>query len=125
MNRDPNVYMMGEDIGIYGGAFGVSRGLLEEFGPERIRDTPISEAAIMGAAAGSAVTGMRPIAELQFSDFITIGMDQLVNQAAKMRYMFGGKAKVPMVVRTPSGGGPVPLHNTPKAWRPGWPTFPG
>ena len=105
MNRDPNVYMMGEDIGIYGGAFGVSRGLLEEFGPERIRDTPISEAAIMGAAAGSAVTGMRPIAELQFSDFITIGMDQLVNQAAKMRYMFGGKAKVPMVVRTPSGGG--------------------
>lgn len=105
MNRDPNVYMMGEDIGVYGGAFGVSRGLLEEFGPERIRDTPISEAAIVGAAAGSAVTGMRPIAELQFSDFITIGMDQLVNQAAKMRYMFGGKAKVPMVVRTPSGGG--------------------
>ena len=76
-----------------------------KFGPERIRDTPISEAVITGAAAGAAVTGMRPIAEIMFSDFMTIATDQIVNQAAKMRYMFGGKAKVPMVVRTPEGSG--------------------
>jgi pyruvate/2-oxoglutarate/acetoin dehydrogenase E1 component len=105
MRKDPNVFLMGEDIGVYGGAFGVSVGMIEEFGPERIRDTPISEAAIMGAAVGAAMTGMRPIAEIQFSDFITIGMDQLVNQAAKSRYMFGGLAKVPMVVRAPAGSG--------------------
>ena len=105
MRRNPDVFMMGEDIGVYGGAFGVSVGMIEEFGPERIRDTPISEAAIVGAAIGAAVTGMRPVAEIQFSDFITIGMDQLVNQAAKMRYMFGGKAKVPMVLRAPAGSG--------------------
>ena len=105
MRKDPNVFLMGEDIGVYGGAFGVSVGMLEEFGPERIRDTPISEAAIMGAAVGAAMTGMRPSAEIQFSDFITIGMDQLVNQAAKSRYMFGGLAKVPMVVRSPAGSG--------------------
>jgi len=105
MRKDPNVFLMGEDIGVYGGAFGVSVGMLDEFGPERVRDTPISEAAIMGAAVGAAMTGMRPIAEIQFSDFITIGMDQLVNQAAKSRYMFGGLAKVPMVVRSPAGSG--------------------
>ncbi|MED1666318.1 alpha-ketoacid dehydrogenase subunit beta [Brevibacillus laterosporus] len=102
---NPDVFLMGEDIGVYGGAFGVSRGMIEEFGPERIRNTPISEAAIAGAAVGAAMTGMRPIMELQFSDFVTIAMDQLVNQAAKNRYMFGGKGKVPMVVRTPSGSG--------------------
>ncbi|MBG9790866.1 alpha-ketoacid dehydrogenase subunit beta [Brevibacillus laterosporus] len=105
MRVNPDVFLMGEDIGIYGGAFGVSRGMIEEFGPERIRNTPISEAAIAGAAVGAAMTGMRPIMELQFSDFVTIAMDQLVNQAAKNRYMFGGKGKVPMVVRTPSGSG--------------------
>ena len=105
MRRDENVFLMGEDVGIYGGGFGVSVGMHEEFGDERVRDTPISEAAIAGAAAGAAVTGMRPIAEIMFSDFTTISMDQLVNQAAKMRYMFGGKAKVPMVVRTPGGSG--------------------
>lgn len=105
MREDERVFLMGEDIGVYGGAFGVSRGMLEEFGPERIRNTPISEAAIAGAAVGAALTGMRPIMELQFSDFVTIAMDQLVNQAAKTRYMFGGKAKVPMVVRAPSGSG--------------------
>ncbi|MCR8995305.1 alpha-ketoacid dehydrogenase subunit beta [Brevibacillus laterosporus] len=105
MRVNPDVFLMGEDIGVYGGAFGVSRGMIEEFGPERIRNTPISEAAIAGAAVGAAMTGMRPIMELQFSDFITIAMDQLVNQAAKNRYMFGGKGKVPMVVRTPSGSG--------------------
>ena len=105
MRKSDDVFLMGEDIGVYGGAFGVSVGMVDEFGEQRVRDTPISEAAIMGAAVGAAVTGMRPIAEIQFSDFITIGMDQLVNQAAKMRYMFGGKAQVPMVVRAPAGSG--------------------
>ncbi len=119
MRRDENVFLMGEDVGQYGGAFGVSVGMFEEFGPERIRDTPISEAVIAGAAAGAAVTGMRPIAEIMFSDFITISMDQLVNQAAKMRYMFGGKAKVPMVLRAPagSGTGAAAQHSqSPEAW---------
>jgi pyruvate dehydrogenase E1 component beta subunit len=105
MRQDERVFLMGEDVGLYGGAFGVSVGMYEEFGGERVRDTPISEAAIIGTATGAAVTGMRPIAEIMFSDFMTIGMDQLVNQAAKIRYMFGGKAKVPMVVRTPGGSG--------------------
>ncbi len=105
MRRDSEVFLMGEDVGVYGGAFGVSLGMIQEFGPERIRDTPISEAAIIGAATGAALLGMRPIAEIQFSDFILIGMDQLVNQAAKLRYMFGGRARVPMVVRSPAGSG--------------------
>ena len=105
MRRDKDVFLMGEDVGIYGGAFGVSVGMVEEFGEDRVRDTPISEAVIVGAGAGAAVTGMRPITEIMFSDFTTIGMDALVNQAAKMRYMFGGKAKVPMVLRTPGGSG--------------------
>ena len=105
MRRDENVFLMGEDVGLYGGAFGVSIGMFDEFGPERVRDTPISEAAIAGAAAGAAVTGMRPIAEMMFSDFMTIAADQIINQAAKMRYMFGGKAKVPMVMRLPEGSG--------------------
>jgi len=119
MRRDENVFLMGEDVGVYGGAFGVSVGMIEEFGPERVRDTPISEAVIAGAAAGAAVTGMRPIAEIMFSDFITISMDQLVNQAAKIRYMFGGKAKVPMVLRAPagSGTGAAAQHSqSPEAW---------
>lgn len=105
MRENNDVFILGEDIGVYGGAFGVTRGMIEEFGPERVRNTPISEAAIAGAAIGSALTGMRPILELQFSDFITIAMDQMVNQAAKTRYMFGGKGKVPMVLRTPAGSG--------------------
>lgn len=105
MRRDERVFLMGEDIGAYGGAFGVTLGLLDEFGSERIRDTPISEAAIAGAATGAALLGMRPIAEIQFSDFMTIAMDQLVNQAAKNRYMFGGKAKVPLTIRTAVGSG--------------------
>ncbi|MFS0907018.1 alpha-ketoacid dehydrogenase subunit beta [Priestia aryabhattai] len=105
MRQNEDVFILGEDIGVYGGAFGVTRGMVEEFGPERVRNTPISEAAIAGGAVGAALTGMRPILELQFSDFITIAMDQLVNQAAKTRYMFGGKGKVPMVVRTPAGSG--------------------
>jgi len=105
MRRDETVFLMGEDVGLYGGAFGISVGMFQEFGEERVRDTPISEAVIAGAAVGAAVTGMRPIAEIMFSDFTTISMDQLVNQAAKIRYMFGGKAKVPMVLRTPGGSG--------------------
>jgi len=105
MRADDRVFLIGEDLGPYGGAFGVTLGLYEEFGPERILDTPISEAVIAGAAAGAAVMGMRPVAEIMFSDFTTIAMDQLVNQAAKMRYMFGGRVTVPMVLRTPSGSG--------------------
>lgn len=105
MREDENVYLLGEDIAEYGGAFGVTVGMLEEFGKERIRNTPISEAAIIGVGIGSALTGMRPIAEIMFSDFMTIAMDQIVNQAAKIRYMFGGKAKVPLVIRTAGGGG--------------------
>jgi pyruvate dehydrogenase E1 component beta subunit len=105
MRKDENVFLMGEDVGVYGGAFGVSVGMIDEFGEQRVRDTPISEAVIVGAAAGAAITGMRPIAEIMFSDFISLGMDQLVNQAAKMRYMFGGNAKVPMVLRSPGGCG--------------------
>ena len=105
MRQDPEVFLLGEDVGVYGGAFGVSRGMLEEFGPERIRDTPISEAAIAGAATGAALMGMRPIMEIMFMDFLTISMNQLVNQAAKIRFMFGGKASIPMVVRAPAGSG--------------------
>jgi len=105
MREDSSVYLIGEDIAEYGGAFGVTVGMLEEFGKERIRNTPISEEAIIGIATGSAVTGMRPIAEIMFSDFITIAMDQIANQAAKISYMFGGKAKVPLVIRTAGGGG--------------------
>ncbi|HEX6542873.1 MAG TPA: alpha-ketoacid dehydrogenase subunit beta [Ktedonobacterales bacterium] len=105
MRRDPSVFLLGEDIGIYGGAFAVTRGLFEEFGEERVRDTPISEQAIAGAAIGAALTGMRPVAEIQFSDFMALTMDQLVNQAAKIRYMFGGKAMVPLVLRAPLGSG--------------------
>ena len=105
MRRDDKVFFLGEDIGIYGGAFGVSAGMFAEFGGDRVRDTPISEAAIIGAAVGAACTGMRPIAELMFSDFSAVAMDQIVNQAAKMRYQFGGQAKVPLVIRTPGGSG--------------------
>ncbi|MDD3521001.1 MAG: alpha-ketoacid dehydrogenase subunit beta [Actinomycetota bacterium] len=105
MKEDERVFLIGEDIGLYGGSFGLTNGLFAEFGAERVRDTPISEAAIIGASAGAAVTGMRPILEIMFSDFTACGMDQLLNQAAKIRYMFGGKAKVPMVLRTASGGG--------------------
>jgi pyruvate dehydrogenase E1 component beta subunit len=105
MRRDQEVFLIGEDIGQYGGAFGVSKGMLEEFGPERIRETPISEAAIAGAATGAALMGMRPVMEIMFMDFLTISMNQLVNQAAKMRFMFGGKCSIPMVIRAPSGSG--------------------
>jgi len=105
MERDDRVFLIGEDIGKYGGAFQVSLGMLEQFGPERILDTPITELALTGAATGAALIGMRPIAEIMFMDFTTLASEQLVNQAAKLRFMFGGKATVPMVLRTPSGSG--------------------
>jgi pyruvate/2-oxoglutarate/acetoin dehydrogenase E1 component len=104
MRRDPAVVLWGIDIGPYGGAFGVTRGLYEEFGPERVIDMPVSEAGYTGCGVGAAATGLRPIVELQFSDWITIASDMLINQAANMRYMFGGEISVPMVLRAPVGG---------------------
>jgi len=105
MEKDERVFLIGEDIGVYGGAFGVSAGLLDKFGPERIIDTPISEAGIAGACVGAAVTGMRPIGEIQFSDFVVLAMEQIVMQGAKMRFMFGGKAQLPFVIRLAGGSG--------------------
>jgi pyruvate dehydrogenase E1 component beta subunit len=105
MIRDERVFLFGEDIGRYGGAFGVTFGLLDEFGEQRVKETPISEAAIVGAATGAALVGMRPVAEIMFMDFILLAMEQLVNQAAKVRFMFGGKATVPMVIRMTGGSG--------------------
>jgi len=106
MRRDSTVFLLGEDIGRYwGGAFKVTEGLAEEFGDERVRDTPISESAIIGTAVGAAITGMRPVAEIMFGDLTALAMDQIANQAAKIRYMFGGQAKCPLVIRTPFGAG--------------------
>jgi 2-oxoisovalerate dehydrogenase E1 component beta subunit len=117
MERDPNVFLLGEDIGVYGGAFKVTSGFLERFGERRVVDTPISEAAIAGAAIGAGLMGLRPVAEMQFADFISCGFDQIVNFAAKCRYRWG--AAVPMVVRAPSGGGihGGPFHSqNPEMW---------
>lgn len=105
MHADPDIVVMGEEVGRYGGAYGVTKDMLAEFGPERIIDTPISEPAIVGAAVGAAMTGLRPVAELMYVDFIGMTMDQLGNQAAKIRYMFGGQVGVPMVLRTQGGTG--------------------
>jgi pyruvate dehydrogenase E1 component beta subunit len=106
MRRDLTVFLLGEDIGRYwGGAFKVTDGLAEEFGDERVRDTPISESAIVGTAVGAAITGMRPVAEIMFGDLTALAMDQIANQAAKIHYMFGGQAKCPLVIRTPFGAG--------------------
>lgn len=105
MRRDPNVYLMGEDIAKYGGCFGLSAGMLDEFGPERILDTPITEAVICSMGVGSAMTGKRPIVELMFADFLTLGFDAAVMQAAKMRYVSNGEATVPLVIRGPQGAG--------------------
>lgn len=106
MLRDKTVFLLGEDIGRYwGGAFKVTKGLAEEFGDERVRDTPISESAIIGVAVGAAITGMRPVAEIMFGDLSALAMDQICNQAAKICYMFGGQTKVPLVIRTPFGAG--------------------
>ena len=117
MRRDESVFCLGEDIGAYGGAFKITKGFLEEFGEDRVIDTPLAESAIIGAALGSAIMGMRPVAEMQFADFITSGFNQIVNNAAKTHYRWG--AAVPMVIRCPSGamgnGGPFHSQN-PEAW---------
>jgi pyruvate dehydrogenase E1 component beta subunit len=105
MEADESVFMLGEDIGVYGGAFGVSGDLYHRFGEDRVRDTPISELGIVGAAVGAALVGMKPIVEIQFSDFTAQAMDQIVNQAAKIHFMLGGELSVPMVLRAPSGSG--------------------
>lgn len=105
MTEDETVMLMGEDIAEAGGPFGVTRGLLAKFGADRVRDTPISEMAMSNAAVGAALTGVKPVLEIMFMDFMTFAMDALVNQAAKARFMFGGQSSVPMVVRTPHGGG--------------------
>jgi pyruvate dehydrogenase E1 component beta subunit len=106
MQKDESVFLLGEDIGRYwGGAFGVTKGLAEEFGDERVRDAPISENAIVGVAVGAAITGMRPVAEIMFGDLTALAVDQICNQAAKIRYMFGGQVSVPCIIRTPFGAG--------------------
>jgi pyruvate/2-oxoglutarate/acetoin dehydrogenase E1 component len=105
MNEDPSIFVMGEEVGRYGGAYGVTKGMLEMFGENRIVDTPIAEPAIIGAAVGAAMTGSRPVAELMYIDFAGLTMDQVANQAAKSRYMFGGQIGVPMVLRTQGGTG--------------------
>lgn len=104
MLRNKAIFLLGEDVGRFGGVYGSTRGLWEEFGEERVRDTPLSEAAIIGFALGAAMNGMRPIAEIMFADLLTLAMDQIVNQLAKMRYMSGGKVKIPLVIRVPLGG---------------------
>jgi len=105
LSRDPTVFLMGEDVGNAGGVFKITQGLQTEFGKERVMDTPISEAGITGLGVGAALTGMRPVVEIMFSDFLTLAMDQIVNQAAKLHYMTGGQAKVPLVIRTAMGAG--------------------
>jgi len=105
MERDPNVFIMGEEVGVWGGSYAVTKGFYDHFGGERVRDTPIAEAAIIGAAIGSAMTGLRPIAELMTINFAFAAMDQIVNQAAKLHYMFGGQFVLPLVIRAVGGGG--------------------
>jgi acetoin:2,6-dichlorophenolindophenol oxidoreductase subunit beta len=105
MRRDEDVFIMGEDIAEMGGSMGVTQGMLEEFGPERVRNTPISEMAIVGAGVGAAIAGMRPIVEIMYQDFTTLAMEQIVSQAAKHRYMSGGQIKVPITIRTQGGAG--------------------
>jgi 2-oxoisovalerate dehydrogenase E1 component beta subunit len=125
MRRDPKVFVLGEDVGAYGGAFGATQGMHEEFGDLRVLDMPISESAIVGVSIGAALRGYRPVAEMQFADFISCGFDQIVNQAATLRYRYGGRASVPIVVRAPSGGnvgGGLYHSQNPEAWfvhRPG------
>ena len=119
MRRDPNVFLMGEDVATFGGVWGVSAGMLDEFGPERVRDTPISEIAIIGSGLGAALVGMRPIVEIMFGDFLMCAGDQLVNQVAKARFMSGGKADVPLTIRVTSGapGSAAAQHSqSPESW---------
>jgi len=125
MKRDPAVFVMGEDVGLYGGAYGATRGLFSEFGPERVRDTPISEATIGGAAVGAAMCGMRPVAEIMYVDFTPLAMDQIANQGAKNRYMFGGKTVVPMVIRTEGGAGRCIAAHHSQSLEALWVHFPG
>ena len=125
MQRDDSVFIMGEDVGLYGGAYGATRGLFDEFGGERVRDTPISEATIGGAAVGAAMAGMRPVAEIMYVDFTPLAMDQIANQGAKNRYMFGGKTTVPMVIRSEGGAGrSVAAHHS-QSLEALWTHFPG
>jgi pyruvate/2-oxoglutarate/acetoin dehydrogenase E1 component/TPP-dependent pyruvate/acetoin dehydrogenase alpha subunit len=125
MVRDPRVFVMGEDVGLYGGAYGATRGLVEEFGEGRVRDTPISEATIGGAAVGAAMAGLRPVAEIMYVDFTPLAMDQIANQGAKNRYMFGGKTIVPMVIRTEGGAGRnIAAHHS-QSLEALWTHFPG
>jgi len=125
MRRDPKVFVLGEDVGPYGGAFGATQGLYEEFGELRVLDTPISESAIVGISIGASLRGYRPVAEMQFADFISCAFDQIVNQAATLRYRYGGRSSVPIVIRAPSGGnvgGGLYHSQNPEAWfvhRPG------
>ena len=105
MAQDPRVFIMGEDVGLHGGAFGATKGLFEEFGPGRVKDTPLTESAIVGAGVGAALTGMRPIVEIMYIDFMCMAMDSIVNQAAKVKYMFGGHVRVPLTIRTAFGAG--------------------
>ncbi|HEX7433138.1 MAG TPA: alpha-ketoacid dehydrogenase subunit beta [Anaerolineaceae bacterium] len=105
MERDPDVFIMGEEVGVWGGTYAVTKGFYDHFGPERVRDTPISETAIVGSAIGAALTGLRPIAELMTINFAFVAMDHIVNEAAKLHYMFGGQMVLPLVIRTVGGGG--------------------
>ena len=105
MERDPKVFIMGEEVGVWGGTYAVTKGFYDHFGADRVRDTPISEAAIVGGAIGAALTGLRPVAELMTINFAFVAMDHIVNEAAKLHYMFAGKMRVPLVIRTVSGGG--------------------
>jgi pyruvate dehydrogenase E1 component beta subunit len=105
MERDESVFIMGEEVGVWGGTYAVTKGFYDRFGPERVKDTPIAEAVIVGAAIGAALTGLRPVAELMTINFAFSAMDHIVNQAAKLHYMFGGQFVLPMVIRAPGGGG--------------------
>lgn len=125
MLRNPNVFIMGEDVGLYGGAYGATRGLWQEFGEWRVLDTPISEATIGGAAVGAAMAGMRPVAEIMYVDFTPLAMDQIANQGAKNRYMFGGKTSVPMVIRTEGGAGRAIAAHHSQSLESLWTHFPG
>jgi len=125
MARDARVFIMGEDVGLYGGAYGVTRGLLDEFGAERVRDTAISEAAIGGGAVGAAMAGSRPVAEIMYVDFTPLAMDQIANQGAKNRYMFGGRTTVPMVIRTQGGAGRCIAAHHSQSLEALWVHFPG
>jgi pyruvate/2-oxoglutarate/acetoin dehydrogenase E1 component len=125
MKRDPKVFIMGEDVGLYGGAYGATRDLAKEFGDWRVLDTPISEATIGGAAVGAAMAGMRPIAEIMYVDFTPLAMDQIANQGAKNRYMFGGKTSVPMVIRTEGGAGRAIAAHHSQSLESLWTHFPG